>query len=265
MIISYTNKFLILFAMVMATTLSYALEATQDAGEGGGEQILRIGYFELAPHIENNDRGELSGPALEYAKLVLSEMNIDKFKLNGYPIQRTFQMLLMDEIDMVLFVAKTPNTMKKEFVLTDTDVVTLQPGLVVQQDNWLTTPVLPQNLINLRMVYWSGGFVPSFLQHDSIELIKVSGEEIYKRGFLMVESHRADAFFHVDSLALSWWMENSTHVEGLKLVQMPIQISAKSMFSVKSAERFKVDYEKALKKVQQGISYRDFFFENLRN
>lgn len=222
---------------------------------------FKIGYFELIPHIERGTDNELEGPAVEYIKLVLKEMNVKNYVLKGYPIQRAFKMLLEGEIDVLLFAAKTPNTIKDELVLTDMNVAYIQSGLVVNKQDDISEPLSLNQLLNKRLAFWSGGFIPEFLQNDSIELITIAGEDVYKRGFKLIQHGRADGFFHVDSMALEWWLMNTGAGDGLKLIKLPHKLHVKSVFSKRSAEKYKDRYEKALKKVQQIIPYRKFFFE----
>lgn len=222
---------------------------------------LRIGYFELIPHIEKGSDNRLEGPALEYIKLVLQEMKIDNYVMKSFPVQRAFITLLSGEIDMVLFAAKTPNTITPELILTDTDVTFIQPGLVVKSQDPLTQPLEQKNFLNKRLAYWSGGYIPDFLRNNSIELISVAGNDVYKRGFKLVKHNRVDGFFHVDSMALEWWLTNTDATIGLKLLTLPHTLSVKSVFSKKSAERYKAPYEKALNKVKTIKPYRTFFFE----
>jgi hypothetical protein len=192
-------------------------------------------------------------------------MNVDHFSLNGFPVQRAFQRLVLGETDIVLFAAKTPNTIRDDFILTDLDLTTSQPGLIVKNNNELLEPLEFRQLAGKQLAFWSGGYVPSFLQNDAISLIKISGEDVYKRGFMLVKHGRADGFFHVDSMALEWWLENTGEGKDLKLLKLPYTISVKSIFSKESDQRFRLRYESALKRVQEKMSYRDFFFNYKKN
>ncbi len=232
---------------------------------GNQAETIHIAYFELPPHIEKGPEENLQGPAVEYVKLILKEMQVENFTLKGYPVQRAFQMLLLDEADIVLFAAKTPNTIRDDFILTDVDVTTIQPGLIVQKADNLVEPIELQQLAGKQLAFWSGGYVPNFLKHESINLVKLAGEEIYKRGFMLVKHDRVDGFFHVDSMALEWWLENTKEDKYLKLLKLPYQVSVKSIFSKESEKRFRLRYEWALKEVQKKISYRDFFFDYKHN
>jgi ABC-type amino acid transport substrate-binding protein len=227
--------------------------------------VFNIGYFELPPHIERVESGELEGPALEYVKLVLDEMNISKYSMKGFPVQRAFQMLLTGEVDVILFAAKTPNTIREDFILTDVDVSFSQPGLIVKKNSSFTDPLKLNQLAGKELAFWSGGFVPDFLKNDAIKLINVTGENIYKRGFMLVKHERVDAFFHVDSMALEWWLEHTNSHNELKLLSLPYKVTVKSIFSKSSSLRYKSQYEAAMLKVQETMSYRDFFFRFLKN
>lgn len=236
-----------------------------DAKPEGLADVFNIGYFELPPHIERVEGGELEGPALGYVKLILDEMNIREYSLKGYPVQRAFQMLLTGDIDIVLFAAKTPNTIREDFILTDVDVSFSQPGLIVKKNSSFSNPLVLNQLVGKELAFWSGGFVPDFLKNDAITLIKVAGENIYKRGFMLVKHERVDGFFHVDSLALEWWLENTNSKHELELLSLPYKVRVKSIFSKSSSLRYKSQYEAALLRVQSAISYRDFFFQFLKS
>lgn len=228
-------------------------------------EILKIAYFELIPHIEKGPDGKLQGPALEYVKLILKEMGIKQFTLKGFPVQRAFQMLVMGEADIVLFAAQTPNTIRDDFILTERDVTSIQPGLIVNKNHLLSVPLEFSELAGKNLAFWSGGYVPSFLQHESINLIKIAGEEVYKRGFMLVKHDRVDGFFHVDSMALEWWLQTSGQSQYLELLKLPYTVRVKSIFSKASDQRYRLSYETALEKVQNSMSYRDFFFNYQKN
>lgn len=228
-------------------------------------EVVNIAYFELIPHIEKGPDGKLKGPALEYVKLVLKEMGIEHFTLKGFPVQRAFQMLVLGEADIILFAAKTPNTIREDFILTERDVTTIQPGLIVNKNHQLSVPLEFSQLTGKDLAFWSGGYVPNFLQHESINLIKIAGEEVYKRGFMLVRHDRVDGFFHVDSMALEWWLQTSDKNQFLELLELPYTVRVKSIFSKDSDQRYRLRYEAALEKVQQRMSYRDFFFDYQKN
>ena len=229
------------------------------ADEKAESATFRIGYFELAPHIVSAPDGSLHGPALDYMQDVLKRMDNQQYELKGYPVQRAFQMLMMNEIDIVLFAAKTPVTTRKEIIMTDLNLVVMNPSLIVRKDAGIQSPVKPADLLDKDLAYWSGGHVPEFLRHPRFNLVKVSGEKIYQRGFRMVEKQRADGFFHVDGLALNWWLRNKYQGNDLELVAMPVRVEGKSLFSRLSAPIYKARFEKAMKAAQQEQTYRDFF------
>lgn len=221
--------------------------------------LLKVGYFELIPHIEKNEEGVLVGPALDYAKRVLQEMQIKRYELKGYPLQRGFQMLQQGQIDMLLFAAKTPHALQDDLVLSDLSITFIQPGLVVKKDSTLSAPLEYSQLVDKRLAYWGGGYIPELLQQDSTELIAVAGGDVYKRGFKLLQYDRVDGFFHADSMALQWWLANTSATEGLKLLTLPNRVNVKSVFSQKSAVRYKERYEKALETVQTTLPYRNLF------
>lgn len=223
------------------------------------DETFRIGYFELAPHIVEGPDGQLHGPALDYAQRILQRMGNPRHELKGYPVRRALQMLQLGEIDMVLFAAKTPVTSHSSFVMTKRNIVVLHPAVVVKNESVLRAPLAAQDLLNTNLAYWSGGHVPELLKHPNIKLVKVSGERVYDRGIRMVKMARADAFFHVDGLALEWWLKNRYDGQDLRLVRMPMQVEAKSLFSRASAERYQQAYEAALHEQQQQQSYSNFF------
>lgn len=253
-------QYLITLLLTISPIISWGNNELDDQPE-----VVKIAYFELPPHIEKGPDGKLKGPALEYVKLILKEMDIEHFTLNGFPVQRAFQMLVKGEADIVLFAAKTPNTIREDFILTDLDVTSTQPGLIVTKNHHLSEPLEFSQLVGNDLAFWSGGFVPQFLQHESINLIKIAGEEVYKRGFMLVKHDRVDGFFHVDSMALEWWLETSGQSQYLKLLKLPNTVRVKSIFSKASDQRFRLRYEAALENVQQRISYRDFFFDYQKN
>lgn len=255
-LIRYPSSLLLISALLLgwlSPSLANAKESQSDP--------FKIGYFELIPHIEQGPNNTLEGPALEYIKLVLKEMGISHYEMKGFPVQRAFKMLLLGEIDIVLFAAKTPNTIKDHLILTDSDLTVIQPGLVLSKDSLASPPFKVEYLLNKRLAYWSGGYIPDFLKQDSIELIEVAGDDVYKRGFKLIHHGRVDGFFHVDSMALEWWLENTDAAKGLKLLKVPHKVSVKSLFSKTSAVIYQDRFEKALNKVKKEVSYRDFFFE----
>jgi ABC-type amino acid transport substrate-binding protein len=247
-----------LYLFILSLALGFASAASAGQSKPAAN-LFRIGYFELAPHIVQGADGELYGPALEYAQRILARMGNPAYELKGYPVQRALQMLQSGEIDMVLFAAKTPATDREAYVMTDSNIVLLRPALVVKQTSKLTEPVAPQDLLNTTLAYWSGGHIPALLRHSDINLVNVSGEAVYERGIRMVELSRADAFFHVDGLALRWWLKNRATASDVRLVPLPIQVEGKSLFSQESAQRYKATYEEALNAEQQIQSYTDFF------
>ena len=249
---NHLYRYLAYLALLLS---SLAIAAQPDPSDSK----FRIGYFELAPHIIEGPDGKLYGPALEYAQRILKRMGNPRYELKSYPVQRALQMLLAGEIDMVLFAAKTPVTSRPGFVMTERNIVLLHPALIVKEVSALLEPVATQDLANINMAYWSGGHIPELLQQPQINLVKVSGEEVYERGIRMVQMGRADAFFHVDGLALQWWLRNRTDDKGMRLVNLPMQVEAKSLFSQASARQYRQQYEDALFAEQQRQSYTDFF------
>lgn len=259
-LIRYPSSLLLISALLLGWLSPNIANANESQSDP-----FKIGYFELIPHIELGPNDILEGPALEYIKLVLKEMGVNHYVMKGFPVQRAFKMLLLGEIDIVLFAAKTPNTIKDHLILTDSDLTFIQPGLVLSKESPDAPPFKMQHLMNKRLAYWSGGYIPDFLKQESIELIPVAGDDVYKRGFKLIHHGRVDGFFHVDSMALEWWLENTDTAKGLKLLKVPHKVSVKSLFSKKSAVVYKERFEKALNKVKKEMTYRDFFFKHKKN
>ena len=73
-------------------------------------ESLRVGFFELAPHVRAGGPGqEASGPAVDYLRAVAAKMGVEvRIDSEALPLNRLLYLLDKGEVDLALALGRNP-------------------------------------------------------------------------------------------------------------------------------------------------------------
>lgn len=212
---------------------------------------LKIGYFDLPPHIFASK--QTSSPAIVYFDQIAHLMQRKPAYLH-VPLPRLLQMLEQNQIDAILLLAKNA-TRQQQFVYPKHPIFSSTPVLVVRADNPFSIATLQQDPM-LQLGLWPGGFHSEFVKTIKGHQVPISGDEIGERGLSMLVQGRINAFFSPDPLSVRYLLQKNGWETQLKILPVPNEtIEIYTVFSKASALELLPAYEQALQTLQAKQPY----------
>lgn len=216
---------------------------------GMAQTSLKIGYFELPPH--GNADG--SGAAVDYFRAIAKELNW-KVSFVAIPLAR---MMLTDEVDVILYVGKTPEREKK-FIYTEKPIMNMQGAIAVSTKNSLNRIQSASDLQKMKIGAWQGGYRSDLMQTSGLKIENYPGEAVSERALRMIASSRLDAFYNPEETSLIYSIQQIHLSDQLKVLKLPERATGLYVaFSKRVSPEFIELFNKAHTKVEKQKPYKD--------
>lgn len=212
--------------------------------------VIKMGYFELAPHGLNDK----SGSAIDYMKLIAEELNWD-VRFTMTPLAR---MMLTDELDGVLYIGKNAEREKK-FNYTRYPLLQMQGAIAVAKKSSLTKIKSAKDLLPLTIGIWKEGYRSEVMRTEGLKTEPYPGGAVSRRALQMIANGRLDSFYCPEDISLQYTIDKIKLNDQLKVLPLPepttgLYVAFSKRIPIKMIEEFDAAHAKVAKK----IAYKDF-------
>lgn len=117
------------------------------------------------------------GAAIDYwKKYIAPEMNVELEVVGPFPIMRVTKMLEEDKVDIIPNMTRVPER-EAIFIYPETNMSEISSCLVVLNGSPIKRVAKQEDLLNMKIGYIKGGFVPPLLKHEKIIIELTSGTD----------------------------------------------------------------------------------------
>jgi hypothetical protein len=244
-----------LFAVAIAVLFSLS------GPTAGTQEPLRIGYFDIPPHVIGAEDGQPQGAAISYFEERIAPYFGVPFEWNSEvtPPTRLMKQLGDGTLDAMIFLGKTTERMKV-FHYPDPYLV-LSETVALKSDYPLARITSVDDLHGLRLGFLVGGRIPEALQSDRITFDLIAGKRLMERNVEKLLLGRIDGIYAPLSTSLANILDEMGVRSEIRLVPIdflgPVEIY--SVFSKKTVDKNTIDhYNSALSVAKSQISYEDY-------
>jgi len=219
---------------------SLAMSAHLLAGVAAQAQdALRIGYFDIPPHVVEMEGGKPKGAAISYFEEYLSPHL-------GLPVEwdseitaptRLMNQLKNGEKDAMIFLGKTAE--RTEYLYYPEPYLIIPETLAFRSDYRINQITDVGELHGLTIGFLVGGRIPGALRDDKIKYDLIAGKRLFERNVEKLLLGRIDAVYAPLSTALADIIDKMEVGDRVKLVPIeflaPVQIY--TVFSKKTVNQ----------------------------
>lgn len=225
------------------------------------QEALRIGYFDIPPHVVKVEDGKPQGAAISYFEELIAPRFGVPFEWNSEVTAptRLMSQLSDGEIDAMIFLGKTTER-TKVFHYPDPYLVTPEM-LVFRADYPIGKIARVSDLHGLTLGFLVGGRIPESLRDEKIRYDLIAGKRLMERNVEKLLLGRIDAIYAPLSTALEDIIHGMGVSDQTKIVPIeflePVEIY--TVFSKKTVSATVVaDYNAALAAAGREQAYIDF-------
>lgn len=225
------------------------------------QESLRVGYFDIPPHVTGVENGRPRGSAISY----FEEHIAPHF---GVPYEwdtevtaptRLMSQLRSGEIDAMIFLGKTAER-TKVFHYPDPYLI-IPETIAFKMSHPLRLIGSVEDLHGLRLGFLTGGRIPEQMQSEQITYDLIAGKRLMERNVEKLLLGRIDGIYAPLSTALLNIVEEMGVRDDVKLV--PIEfLDPVEIYTVFSKETVRpetiVRYNSALRSARNEIEYAEF-------
>ena len=243
------------FLLIAASALAVAAVGAQ------AQEAIKIGYFDIPPHVVNVEDGKPQGAAISYFEEHIAPHFGVAFEWNSEVTAptRLMSQLSSGEIDAMIFLGKTEER-TKYFHYPDPYLV-IPEMLAFKKDHPTRGITAVSDLHGLTLGFLVGGRIPEPLQDGKITYDLIAGKRLMERNIEKLLLGRIDAIYAPLSTAVVNIAEDMGVRDQIKLVPIeflgPVEIY--TVFSKKTVDENIVEsYNAALKIARTKKNYIDF-------
>ena len=231
------------------------------AEQAHAQEILRIGYWNIPPHVIESVGGKPKGAAISYfdeyigpglGMTVAGDENIT-------PPTRLMDQLRQGRKDAMIFLGKTKE--RTEYLHYPNPYLDIPQTLAFLESHPINRITKISELYNLRVGFLVGGRLPDILRDDKIQYDLIAGERLFQRNIEKLLLGRIDAIYAPLTIALTNIIKKMEVGDQVKLVPIeflePVLIY--TVFSRKTVGEAVVEkYNNALEAASKAQQYKDY-------
>jgi ABC-type amino acid transport substrate-binding protein len=249
-----TKKIWIGFFVLLFVASLYAMSSAEN---------LQVGFFTIEPHTIVEAPDTYKGAAIEYFSRVADLMGISSVSFQELPLARLVQSLDDEKIDVILFLAKAPER-ERMFRYPEAPYSYSQSGLAVAFSSPVQAISSVEDILPLRIGILGDGYLSPFMHHGNLQLEPIYGNSPILRNLMKLMNSRIDAVYVPDLNVIRFEAWKHGYDAEVRFVSLPEPLTPNySVFSPKSAEKYLVRYEQALKELQETLAYEEVLEEYL--
>ncbi len=161
------------------------------------QQVIKVGIFDLKPHMEYNDATKTAkGAAVEYLNAMAKQMGYT-LEWSIYPLPRLVAMIYAGELDCTIFLSKNPEREEK-LIYSETPLLLIKPILVVKKESLLKEIKTAAEIKGLKIGFLKGANPTSkFMKENESQFTweLQSPESASKMLYSMLLADRIDAIY----------------------------------------------------------------------
>ncbi|MDE1464297.1 transporter substrate-binding domain-containing protein [Spartinivicinus poritis] len=228
-------------------------------------QSLKVGYFNLIPHIEEGENNTPpKGPAISYLKKVMEKSGVTELQIppKPYPLSRLLQALELGKIDLAVALGKSPQRAKK-FTYPSKPFLKMQPSFMLLKKSPLDSLQSINDILLMDIGIYEKGFLSPLMRDKRLKTKPLSGNNIIFRNYKIMLRERLDAVYSPDSYELIYTAKINGFYNNIKVVSLPEpKVGLYTVFSKKTAIKYAKNYENALSNLESYESYLIKFIDN---
>jgi polar amino acid transport system substrate-binding protein len=240
----------------------FAVSASLLAGGAvQAQETLRMGYFDIPPHVVNVEGGTPTGAAISYFKKYIAPhlgIAVD-WDGGATPPTRLMGQLRNGDKDAMIFLGKTVE--RTEYLHYPDPYLIVPETLAFKTDSPVDRITSVGDLHDLTVGFLVGGRIPKDLRDDKIKYDLIAGKRLFERNVEKLLLGRVDAVYAPLSTALVSIIDDMEVGDQVKLVPIEFLESVQiyTVFSKKTVSESVVeDYSKALEEANKEHNYVDY-------
>ena len=225
------------------------------------QEVLRIGYFDLPPHVVGVEAHHPKGAAIEYfEEFIAPYLGVEIIWDSAItPPTRLMKQLQTGEKDAMIFLGWTEE--RTAYLHYPRPYLTLSETFAFRAEHPLEQITAIDDLHGLRVGFLVGGRIPDALRDERISYDLIAGKQLMERNLAKLLRGRIDAIYAPLPVALERIIEQEKVESQVKLLPIeflnPVEIF--TVFSKETVSRDLVErYNDALKAAQAHQNYIDY-------
>jgi polar amino acid transport system substrate-binding protein len=242
--------------LILALAMSLILTKATAA-----EETLRIGYFDLPPHVLGAEEGHPKGAAIGYfEEFIAPHLGVEiVWDPEVTPPTRLMKQLKTGEKDAMIFLGWTKE--RTAYLHYPRPYLTLSETLVFRAEYPLEQVTAVDDLHGLRVGFLVGGRIPHALRDERITYDLIAGQQLFERNLEKLLRGRIDAIYAPLPVALGRIIKQKRVGSQVKLLPIeflkPVEIY--TVFSKETVGKDLVErYNDAMEAAQTHQSYIDY-------
>jgi ABC-type amino acid transport substrate-binding protein len=236
------------FARHMALRLVLA-GAALVSGFAASAESLKVGYFELPPHVVTDKAGVAGGPAVEFFKAIASKMGVKDVTFQAMPLSRLNLSMESGELDAALFVSHTAERATK-FYYPAKSYFSPQPGIVVPVGSPITQIKSADDLKALKIGAMQSMALSPSMRQPGLNIEYIPGADADARNVQKLANGRLDAAYSSDLSVLMYVAKSQGVDKAVRPLALPDPVvSVYTMFSKAKGAALGAKYVEALEAV----------------
>jgi len=222
---------------------------------------LQVGFFSIEPHTTVVSQDTYAGAAIEYFSRITDLMGIPSVSFQELPLARLVKRLEGEKIDVILFLAKTPER-ERIFRYPEVPYLFSQSGLAVASSSSVQAISSVEDIFPLRIGILGEGYLSPFMHQEGLQLKPIYGSTPILRNLKKLMNRRIDAIYVPDLNVIRFEAWKHGYDAQVRFVPLPEPLTSNySVFSPKSAEKYLDRYEQALQELQKTLPYEQVIKE----
>ena len=225
------------------------------------QETLRVGYWNIPPHVTGVVNNEPTGAAIGYFdEYIAPRLGVTVIWDTGItPPTRLMDQLRKGQKDAMIFLGKTKE--RTDYLHYPDPYLDIPQTLAFLEDHPISRITDVSEIYGLRVGFLVGGRLPDELRDDRIHYDLIAGERLFQRNVEKLLLGRIDAIYSPLTIALSNILKQMKVDGKVKLVPIeflePVLIY--TVFSKKTVSEDVVErYNKALETASKEQLYKDY-------
>jgi ABC-type amino acid transport substrate-binding protein len=171
----------------------------------GAQDVIKIGYFEIAPYAIGQAGGKAPiGASVDYwTNVVAPAMNVKVQWIGPTPMLRLLKQLESGDLDAVLVLGKNP-AREKLYLYPSTPYVHFKPALAVLKENPLVAIKTQDDVAGMKVGTAEGAVVADFMKTAKVTWDNVTSANWIGDSYVKLQNKRIDAVFNLGIDALQF-------------------------------------------------------------
>jgi len=225
------------------------------------QETLRMGYFDLPPHVVKVEAGIPKGAAISYfAEYIAPHLGISvNWDTEATPPTRLMKQLRKGEKDAMIFLGKTEE--RTGYLHYPDPYLIIPETLAFKKGHSIDRITKVSDLHGLTVGFLVGGRIPDPLRDDRIKYDLIAGKRLFERNVEKLLLGRIDAVYAPLSTALVNIIDEMEVGDQVKLVPIEFldMVRIYTVFSKKTVgENIVENYNEALEAAGRERKYLDY-------